>query len=100
MNITALEALYRESTPDGHYFDKATLAFFGSTQRKAVVRGGGAILRATTVISYTERQAKSPGMSWRCQLFTMAGAEIPGATGAGNSRADAAAAAIRAMGGE
>jgi len=38
MTSSDLKALYYRSTPDGHFFDRATMRFFGDTMKNYGVR--------------------------------------------------------------
>ena len=96
MNVTELQSRYATRNPDGHYFDRATLRFFGSSKRQAVVSDSGG---SGLVIRYSEYQRNAPdGVDpWRCQLFTLDGDEIPCATATGPTRAVAAHTAVLAL---
>ncbi len=67
MNVTELERLYLQSDPEGHYFDKYTLAFFGSRYRQVTTAKEGYI--------YSEKQTNAPvGVKvWIAILFDING---------------------------
>lgn len=82
MTLRELQDRYYRSNPDGHYFDRQTLRFFGSTQRKAEARTGE--------IVYSEKQTKAPeGVApWRAVLFSLDGTPTD-STGTGWTRREA-----------
>jgi hypothetical protein len=91
MMLQELKRLYRQANPEGHYFDKAALRFFGSQSQRARPSG------IDGVILYSEFQANAPdGVDrWRAQLFDTSGRMIGGSYTA-ETRAGAEEAAVRA----
>lgn len=89
MRVSELEQRYRESNPEGHYFDRDTLAWFGSVERRAVGIGSGYVI-------YSERQSRAPeGVPpWRAVLFTADGVLV-GSSANGWTRSEAIAGARR-----
>lgn len=88
--LQELKRLYQQANPDGHYFDYATLKFFGSQAQRARLSG------IKGLIVYSEFQANAPdGVDrWRAQLFDTSGYMIGGSHTA-TTRAQAEARAIR-----
>lgn len=84
MNVQALETLYYKNDPEGHFFDRDTLAFFGSRYRRVVTTKNGYV--------YTEKQTHAPiGIpQWTATLFDQFGNESIGSA-RGNTRKGAVA---------
>lgn len=70
MNVHALETLYYRNDPEGNYFDKDTLAFFGSRYRQVLTTKNGYV--------YSEKQTNAPeGVAqWIAILFDTLGNPI------------------------
>lgn len=88
--VSELEALHKVAQPDGHYFDRATLKWFGSHYRKA--------RELDDVIVYSEKQRPWSDTipPWRALVFTKDG--IPtDATATGWSRIEAMTAALESQ---
>jgi hypothetical protein len=81
MNVSELERFYLKSNPEGHYFDKDTLAFFGSRYRQVMTAKEGYI--------YSEKQTNAPeGVGpWAAMFFDLDGNPHPTSWGA--TRAEA-----------
>lgn len=81
MSISFLESLYRHNNPYGTYFDKDTLAFFGSRYRKVTTTKNGYV--------YSEKQTNAPeGIGpWAAMFFDLDGNPHPTSWGA--TRAEA-----------
>jgi hypothetical protein len=46
MTAAGLKALYKRNAPEGHFFDRATMRFFGDSMRNFGVRDGGKVKTA------------------------------------------------------
>jgi hypothetical protein len=47
MTASGLKYLYERNNPDGYFFDRATMRFFGDTMRNFGVRDGGKVKTVT-----------------------------------------------------
>jgi hypothetical protein len=48
MTASTLKYLYERNNPEGHFFDRDTMRFFGDTMRNFGVRDGGMVDTLTT----------------------------------------------------
>jgi hypothetical protein len=76
MTASKLKYLYEKNNPDGHFFDRATMRFFGDTMRNFGVADGGKMKTLTddgiVEVEVWDLYRKKPvngGMHGHCQSF-------------------------------
>jgi hypothetical protein len=77
MTILELRHLYKHNNPEGHFFDRKTMSFFGDTMSNFGVRDGGEIKTLTEKgvenaevwELYRKRPVKN-GLHGRCRYFS------------------------------